>query len=37
MVNILDYVENSNISFEEHYLIYDINKEDNIKDITYMI
>ena len=36
-INILDYIENNNICIEEHYLVYDINNEDNIKDINYLL
>ena len=37
MINILDYIDNDNICIEEHYLAYDINNEDNIKDINYLL
>ncbi|MBZ9636222.1 B12-binding domain-containing radical SAM protein [Clostridium sp. FP1] len=37
MINILGYIENNNICEEAHYLIYDINDEENIKDVTYIL
>jgi radical SAM superfamily enzyme YgiQ (UPF0313 family) len=37
MINILDYIENNTICLEPHYLVYDINDVDNIKDITCMV
>ncbi|MGH4121683.1 MAG: B12-binding domain-containing radical SAM protein [Clostridium sp.] len=37
MINILDYIENNNICEEPHYLIYDINDEENVKDVTCIL
>jgi len=37
MINILDYIANSIIRLEPHYLVFDINDEDNIRDITTMV
>ena len=37
MIDILNYIENSIIRTEPHYLVYDINDEDNIEDITCMV
>ena len=37
MINILDYIENNTICSEPHYLVYDINDVNNIKDITCMV
>ncbi|MBW9155169.1 B12-binding domain-containing radical SAM protein [Clostridium sp. FP2] len=37
MINILGYIENNNICEEAHYLIYDINDEENIRDVTYIL
>ena len=37
MIDILDYVDNNTVRKEDHYLVYDINDEDNIKDITSII
>ena len=37
MINILDYIDNNNIHKDDRYLVYDINDEDNIKDITYIL
>lgn len=37
MINILGYIESSTVCLETHYLIYDINDEDNIVDITSMV
>ncbi|MCB2292465.1 B12-binding domain-containing radical SAM protein [Clostridium algoriphilum] len=36
-INILDYLDNNNICKEDQYLVYDINNEENIKDITYLL
>ncbi len=37
MINVLDYIKNNTICEEERYLVYDINDEENIKDITYIL
>jgi len=37
MINILEYIDNNTIICEERYLVYDINDEDNIKDITHFL
>jgi radical SAM superfamily enzyme YgiQ (UPF0313 family) len=37
MINILDYIDNNTIDEEHHYLVYDINDEESIKDITYIL
>ena len=37
MINILDFIGNNNICEESHYLVYDINDNENIKDITYIL
>ena len=37
MINIIDYIDNNTISSEQRYLLFDINHEENIKDITYFI
>ena len=37
MINILDYIDNNTIAEECRYLVYDINDEENIKDITYIV
>ena len=37
MINILDYIDNNIICEEPHYLVYDINDEENIKDITCIL
>ncbi|WP_291632422.1 B12-binding domain-containing radical SAM protein [Clostridium sp.] len=36
-INILEYIENNTICEENRYLLYDINDEENIKDITYIL
>lgn len=37
MINILEYVHNNAVCEETHYLIYVINEEENIQDITYIL
>jgi len=37
MINILGFIDNNIIDRESHYLVYDINDEENIKDITYIL
>ncbi|MBW9144393.1 B12-binding domain-containing radical SAM protein [Clostridium sp. CM028] len=37
MIDILDYIDNNTVRKEDHYLVYDINDEDNIKDITSIL
>lgn len=37
MINILGYIDNNVVNKEFRYLVYDINDEDNIKDITYIL
>ncbi|MCB2291280.1 DUF4080 domain-containing protein [Clostridium sp. CS001] len=37
MISILDYIESSTVCLEPHYLIYDINDENNIMDITSIV
>lgn len=37
MINILNYIYNNTIQSEQCYLLYDINQEENIIDVTYII
>lgn len=37
MINILNYIYNNTIQSEQCYLLYDINHEENIIDVTYII
>jgi len=37
MINIVEYIDNNNIRKEDRYLVYDINNEDNIKDVTFIL
>ncbi|WP_298844520.1 DUF4080 domain-containing protein, partial [uncultured Clostridium sp.] len=37
MIDILEYVDNNTVCIENHYLAYDINDEEHIKDITSIV